>query len=787
MTRSSDSPEHLAGAQAGLRELAQERAQLVQRYDETMTRLEQAVASAAEAGLSMTDIAEALDVSRPAVYKMLDAAGSSRTRRATPPRVLQSTESLALGRLTDEPITNPAADRLARTRLASVIAREVKRAPRAGGFTMAITGAWGSGKTSLVNLVLDKLDSSSGVEVVHFNPWFFSGTYDLLGRFFDEVAGQLEERPHRKLREAAQRLKAYRDILVPLVGALPPGGPLLAGALDAMAAAAEGAKSLHAQKQSVSAQLSKLDARLLVVIDDIDRLSPDEVREIVKLVRLVGDFPNVVYLLAFDASRVEAILGDDDPRMGREYLEKIVQLSYALPNVPKKMLRQIALEDLDAALRGRVLAHFDEHAWQNMFALALEPMLRHLRDVRRFANAAPAAIDLLGEEVAAQDLLALTALRVFEPQVHDRLATISELLLRDSDRAYGNFAEPDPRSEQLEELLRVAINRAAVSELLRLLFPQLGDLLGGSRVVGSARRWRRDRRVADDDVLRVYLSGTRDDDDLTTQQIERILNVLGDERALEDLLAEVPPHQLPTLLDRLRDYSDTFEANDALASARAFLALLDRLPREPQMFALPPEWALHFVVEALLEPVAEGPERDTIIERLFHSAGSLSQKMRILNWFGTFPDARERRKRGELLSAAVTQRLTSMLRSAVTAADAKQLAEERELLRLLVLITDEQGRRKLIQRWASETSFLLALLRASFSYSETMTHGDAVARRKPQLNWSILNELLGADELRQVLSEAQDTVSIEELDPEVGLAFELAQIYATGKEEPPVD
>lgn len=70
-----------------------------------------------------------------------------------------------------------------------------------------------------------------------------------------------------------------------------------------------------------------MDQRIIVLIDDIDRLRREEVRELVKLVRLTGDFPNIVYVLAFDRKRVELALGDDD-ETGRAYLEKIVQVGF---------------------------------------------------------------------------------------------------------------------------------------------------------------------------------------------------------------------------------------------------------------------------------------------------------------------------------------------------------------------------------------------------------------------------------------------------------------------------
>lgn len=86
-------------------------------------------------------------------------------------------------------------------------------------------------------------------------------------------------------------------------------------------------------RDKVSKALKKLDKPLIVVLDDIDRLSTPEIRDIFKLVRLTASFPNIIYILAFDRVRVEQALGEQGIS-GRDYLEKILQLVADLPVIP---------------------------------------------------------------------------------------------------------------------------------------------------------------------------------------------------------------------------------------------------------------------------------------------------------------------------------------------------------------------------------------------------------------------------------------------------------------------
>jgi hypothetical protein len=60
---------------------------------------------------------------------------------------------------------------------------------------------------------------------------------------------------------------------------------------------------LHAE---LTAALAGQKTRFLIVIDDIDRLAPDETLLIFRLVKSVGRLPNVIYLLVFDRELAEA-------------------------------------------------------------------------------------------------------------------------------------------------------------------------------------------------------------------------------------------------------------------------------------------------------------------------------------------------------------------------------------------------------------------------------------------------------------------------------------------------
>jgi predicted KAP-like P-loop ATPase len=128
----------------------------------------------------------------------------------------------------DEPITRRAEDRLNRASLAEAIADQVIHSPPGQGFVIALDGPWGSGKTSVLNMIEESVMERSETVVLRFNPWLFSGTEQLVGRFLQELSAQLGEKADaaedERLRNIGARLAGYGEVLAPL-GWVPLLGP----------------------------------------------------------------------------------------------------------------------------------------------------------------------------------------------------------------------------------------------------------------------------------------------------------------------------------------------------------------------------------------------------------------------------------------------------------------------------------------------------------------------------------------------------------------------------------
>lgn len=264
-------------------------------------------------------------------------------------------------------------DRLGFREVAKRIAVSLVDRATTNGLVVGIEGAWGAGKSSLLFLIdeeLRKLPSDKRPTVINFRPWLIANRDTLITSLFDELSKQLENivassnpASHKTAEKAQKAATALRRF----VGGLSKAGAVieiagewsgfsfverfgkLLAALPAWIYRSPPPPQLIELKEQLVQALRELDHRFVITIDDVDRLEPDETKEILRLVRSVADLPNVIYLLCYDnkilADSVSKSVGIEN---GRSYLEKIVQLTVMVPKPESLQLRQWFSDELSS-------------------------------------------------------------------------------------------------------------------------------------------------------------------------------------------------------------------------------------------------------------------------------------------------------------------------------------------------------------------------------------------------------------------------------------------------------
>ena len=376
----------------------------------------------------------------------------------------------------DEPQSDPAHDLLGRTPFAQRVASTIAEATGTSSVVVGLYGPWGDGKTSLLGFIESELRSKSAAVPVRFNPWFHRDEAQIAEDFFRQVGQALgvdlikvREKAARKARQygptaEAMPLPGGVGKLVGAAGVLVPG-PSLRDLRDRLTIALEAAASSGGTR------------RIVVLVDDIDRLDADQIATVFRVIKLAADFPNISYLLAFDPKVVGDALASrylaGDHGSGAAFLEKIVQVPLTVPRADPSRV---------AALMNQWLAEvMKEHCPQLSFEESTRlhdtmdswvwPQVTTLRAGKRLLSTVKFVVPLMSGEVSPVDQVLLESLRVLYLPLYTFAAKNKRHLALDLRHTPGDADVNDVFLEALAEL--PGHLQAGGTGLLEALFPVL--------------------------------------------------------------------------------------------------------------------------------------------------------------------------------------------------------------------------------------------------------------------------------------------------------------------------
>ena len=189
----------------------------------------------------------------------------------------------------DRPRTDPSEDLLGYAPFARMLAHSVLRGSPASGLVVGIFGEWGLGKTTVLHFIEHYARADAGGDtpiLVRFNPWWFSGREDLLRRFFNDFESAVLTGRARNAR-LRDSLRKFGDA----VGNVPFAWVAGMGKVVAAATKLGQPADLVGLKDAIVQALAAESLRVIVLVDDIDRLLPSEMVDVFRLCDPSVTFP----------------------------------------------------------------------------------------------------------------------------------------------------------------------------------------------------------------------------------------------------------------------------------------------------------------------------------------------------------------------------------------------------------------------------------------------------------------------------------------------------------------
>lgn len=433
----------------------------------------------------------------------------------------------------DKPIEKTEEDFLNRKGFSHRLANTIIEWKHEDSWVIALTGDWGIGKTSVKNLIVDKIQQTESESIIiDFSPWEWSSQDLIVSAFFKEIATKLEiSDESKKHKELAEKIRTYLyylnnitlltkpviktpslifgililgslyfekkfsiELLTNFILAILAGWLIifegLGGFLKSLAERREHLankknRSAIDLKISISESLTKIDQPILIIIDDIDRLERHQILTVMQLIKSNADFKNIVFLLLYSKSVLEKKIADNT-QTGHEYMDKIVQVEFKVPEPDFILLREFLIYKLNLILE-KIPSNNSDQVFDNsyftdiFYQQGLTSYFTNLRSVYKFLNSFE--FNLLSQinngylEVNFIDFIVLETFRIFEPKLYSAIYLNKELMLGKLQNINNLIDMSDEKKKDIANTFIEKFGGSYSVNLLKTIFPAFHDYI----------------------------------------------------------------------------------------------------------------------------------------------------------------------------------------------------------------------------------------------------------------------------------------------------------------------
>lgn len=334
----------------------------------------------------------------------------------------------------DKPVdgTSENPDKLNRIQFAKNIAEILCIKPSAECMTVSLEGEWGFGKTSIINLIKSELNKyKNNPIIIEYNPWLTGHAETLTQDFLVQFSSQLHipDRPKDGLK-VSQQLLAYSKLfnVMKFIPGVEPWASTIQDVIKSVGTATSKISKLKefdlvARKKMIAQAINSLNISIVVIIDDIDRLTPDESFQMVRLIKSVADFPSTSFLLAFDPIYLTTSLEKNGICKSSQYIDKIIQLRIPIPVIAYRNLHEIVSYELEKISYRTLLNVFyqDRERFSYVYNKHIKHLIRSPRELKRIINHLHFSMLQTYENVCFTDLFCLSVIAIKNNELYSSI------------------------------------------------------------------------------------------------------------------------------------------------------------------------------------------------------------------------------------------------------------------------------------------------------------------------------------------------------------------------------
>lgn len=509
----------------------------------------------------------------------------------------------------DKPIANSKQDRYSRKEYSKRLAKLLYEKNLNDDFVVGMYSKWGYGKSSTLTMVKEYIGENA--LVITFNPWIFENQQAIVNGLLFQLAKKLDKVSAEKSKKqnvaqktvkfvgakltrngALSKSDTATKLITNYIGVVGAGLSIATGipATSTGAAAAGGAvkrylksSSIEDIKKRIEKKIQTTGKRVIIMIDDLDRLDKDEIFQLLKIVKVIADFKGVTYLIAIDEDAVVKAINNrfsssGKKEAGRSFLEKIIQVPLHLPVIPRTTLNEELLSGIDEIFKENDIDISDDDArdFRVMYDSEISPLIDSPRMVTRYLNSLKFTVPFISKEVNLADFLVIESLRLFYPVEYDNIRHEKQLLTG-ANHSFS-FRDDDEDENFKARISELTNDIAPVLEMVKGLFPVVNKKFEKNASSLSLSELRVQKRVASPDYYDRYFSYGLTEKDFSDTELINLITSDSSKTITAGLRELLKVKDQALILDKVKMYWKATQHPDKLA--KAIIDVVGSLERE---------------------------------------------------------------------------------------------------------------------------------------------------------------------------------------------------------------
>lgn len=298
-------------------------------------------------------------------------------------------------------------DLLNRDMIVSVLYDAIDTAYSSGTYVIGLEGEWGTGKTTIANLVKYRLDKNANICVVkNFDFWATGSSLALLQSMYDSLLRALNvDYNSIRMNKLLKRTSKF-------VINIPTAGKIFNEIINENISQ-DDVNQLHEELEELILNSNK---KYVFFVDDLDRASKSQVLFLLKMLGTLFSLPNLVFVLLYDKTRMKKIIEEKD-EINPAFEEKIINQEIRVPKVSEEVSNRVYKKSLNEVAKIYGISDSELQHLEPAIELIVK-QIESIRELKRIINSVVSIAFSKDNDLNKSDSLLLEFIYFEEPNLY---------------------------------------------------------------------------------------------------------------------------------------------------------------------------------------------------------------------------------------------------------------------------------------------------------------------------------------------------------------------------------